>query len=999
MKKQNGTEKRKSRTIFSRVRSYVMHFILLELLLFIVFVHFGNFDGHIRENVEYMLAQQVENRRDTLFSDVVYWADLSRITAQVERVAKEMTESGSLDLAQPKEMGGADFLLRVAPNLMEELYDKRASGIFMVLLSEDLFAYEDLPRSTRLLGLCIRDKEPETPALAASDLTIERAPLNLMMNMDAEKTPGWRPSYVFGEDECATFLSPGLKGLQGERTGKNINDYGYWTLPYKLAGSDVTCIAYVIPLMREDGTPYGFMGIELQEEYLLNMFPGGELTSENSAGDYILGMKKGEMVVVPILATDKVLGQQTFLRLEDAGQGKNVFHVGETTYVAAVESMEFYTPDSVYFGDEWVLIGAVEESVLYEFPNNMLTIFFLIFVLMLLVGLAGSYLLSKNIAKPVSRLAQEAENAEQERLRTIPDFSPTGIREIDAVSNAIVTLSRNVMEASARFIGILEMASVKLGGFEVRRGEDAVFVTDSFFELFELKEIPRKNMTAAQFRDLLSGLEDMQVSFDCKENSKLYAVPLEKGGCRYVRIRITSDDDRTVGMAEDVTNSILERLRIEHERDYDLLTGLRNRRSVSDMLEELFRQPEQLGCAAMLLLDLDELKVVNDKFGHDIGDEYIRQTGRCLRNSVPHSTLCARLSGDEFQLFFYGYPNKEVIREHIQKLCTALSESTILMPDGTSLPLRASCGVAWYPDDARSSEVLTRYADFAMYQVKRSVKGGIAEFDRLAYEHDSSSARREEEFRTVLEESLVQYHLQPIVCADTGKVFAYESLLRVNTPSLKNPEQFIDIARKHKRLSELETLTWFKATENYVTLREQELIDSDAMLFVNSFASQHMSAEDTIRYHQCFAQVQDHMVVEIVEVDNLDEEALRIKRETPGFTGMFALDDYGSGYNSEKNLLKLSPRFIKVDISIIRSIDTDPDKQQIVANIVDYAHSRGMSIVAEGVETAAELETVIRLKVDLVQGFFLARPAAVPPEISPAALACIRRCAEQATAN
>lgn len=999
MKKQSGTGKQKSKTIFFRVFTYLMQFILLELLLFIVFVHFGNFDGHIRENVEYMLVQQVENRKDTLISNTTYWRDMTKITTELDQIASQMLEAGELDLTDPEEQGGVEFLTRVTPELAEELYDKRASGIFVVLIPEELFSYENLPRSTRLLGLCIRDKEPETPYLNSSDLEIVRAPLTLMNSMGVEKGSGWLPSYFFGEDECATFISPGLKGLNEEKEGKSINDYGYWTLPYTLYGSNVSCIAYVVPLMREDGTAYGFIGIELEEEYLLSMLPGGELTNENSEGDYILGLRKGSMVVTPLLATDEVLGQQTFLRLEEEEEGKTVFRVGETTYVAAVESMDFYTPDSVYAEDEWVLIGAVEESVLYEFPNNMLVIFFLIFLLMLLVGLVGSYLVGKNMTKPISHLAQEVSAAERERLRTIPNFSPTGIREIDAVSDAIVTLSQNVLESTRRFLDIIDMASVKLGGFEIRRGEDEVFITDSFFELFGLEEIPRENVTTGQLYDLLSKLECMEMNHESEENSKLYAVPDREGNCRYVRIQIASNDDRTVGMAEDVTSAILERTRIEHERDYDLLTGLRNRRSATELLEELFSKPEKLGCAAMVLLDLDELKPVNDRFGHDSGDEYIRQTGRCLRNCVPHSALCARLSGDEFLLFYHGYPDRESVWEQIRKLQKAITETEILMPDGTNITLRASCGVAWYPDNASSFDVLVRYADFAMYQVKRSAKGGLAEFDRLAYEHDSFSAQREAEFRQVLEKSLIHYHLQPIVNAGTGKVFAYESLMRVDMPTLKNPEQVISIARKYQRLADLERMTWFNATENYEQLREKNLIDPDALLFVNSFASQHMSEEDTNLYHQRFAHLQDHMVVEIVEVDHLDEEAMRVKRETPGFTGMFALDDYGSGYNSEKNLLKLSPRFIKVDISIIRNIDTDPDKQQIVSNIVDYAHARDMSIVAEGVETAAELETVIGLEVDLVQGFFLARPAAIPAEISPEAIECIKRCAKPSDAD
>ena len=137
------------------------------------------------------------------------------------------------------------------------------------------------------------------------------------------------------------------------------------------------------------------------------------------------------------------------------------------------------------------------------------------------------------------------------------------------------------------------------------------------------------------------------------------------------------------------------------------------------------------------------------------------------------------------------------------------------------------------------------------------------------------------------------------------------------------------------------------------------------------------------------------MVVEITEEESIDHEALERKRNAPGFSGMFALDDYGSGYSNENTLLELAPRFIKVDIAIIRGIDTSPDKQQILRNVVAYAHSRSMKIVAEGVETAAELRTVTELGADLLQGYFLARPAIVPEDIAPEAAAIIRELQRQ----
>ena len=167
-------------------------------------------------------------------------------------------------------------------------------------------------------------------------------------------------------------------------------------------------------------------------------------------------------------------------------------------------------------------------------------------------------------------------------------------------------------------------------------------------------------------------------------------------------------------------------------------------------------------------------------------------------------------------------------------------------------------------------------------------------------------------------------------------------------------------------------------------------MEPNALLFVNSIASQYMNAEETEEFVRRYVELQPRIVVELTESEDMDPAATAAKRKTSGFSGMFALDDYGSGYNSEKNLLELAPKFIKVDISIIRGLDTDPDKQRIVANIVGYAHERDMLIVAEGLETVQETAKALELGVDLLQGYFLARPGAYPPPVSQAALRTIR---------
>ena len=203
---------------------------------------------------------------------------------------------------------------------------------------------------------------------------------------------------------------------------------------------------------------------------------------------------------------------------------------------------------------------------------------------------------------------------------------------------------------------------------------------------------------------------------------------------------------------EEVT--ALERRRIEHERDYDILTGLYNRQAFQRVCENLFAKPEALGHAALLMTDLDNLKTINDTYGHDWGDQYLRQTGRCLAASTPPGTLSARLSGDEFMLLLYGYDSRDAVREELEKLRAALQDSASILPSGSELHISLSGGVAWYPEDSTDFNTLKKYADFAMYQVKHSRKGEMKEFDIGMYNQEAYAMQTRNEFEQMLRDFL-----------------------------------------------------------------------------------------------------------------------------------------------------------------------------------------------------------------------------------------------------
>ena len=589
--------------------------------------------------------------------------------------------------------------------------------------------------------------------------------------------------------------------------------------------------------------------------------------------------------------------------------------------------------------------------------------------------LAGNSCLGQ---KQVFRLSKEVDNSRL--VKEIPELHATGIQEIDQFSSAIIDLSQEVLETSTKFLNIMNMASIDIGGYEIKKGSKNVYVTDNFFLLLGIDKVTLP-LTYEQFEELFKEVErDYQVEIK-NENERIYCIK-KYVGLRYVRLKMRKEADREIGIAEDITTSYLERQRIEHERDYDVLTGLYNRFSFQRYMDYLFEHSEQLKIAALVMIDLDNLKKINDAFGHDWGDNYIRQCGKCFQENVPEKTICARVSGDEFYLFLYGFDNQEEIRQRLISMTSIMQHRTVLLPNGNKMNLSASIGISWYPQDSIYFDFLKKYADFAMYQVKKSTKGNLAEFDKALYEDEKHDRQMHLEFYQLIEKEQLTYHFQPILSAKNGEIIAYEALMRSQLATLKNPEMILRIAREENKLEDVERICIFKSTETFDQLRKNKLVKEDALLFINSIASVSLNDEDRERFHRYFSHIQSQIVVEVTEEENMSEEALIRKRETKGFSGMFALDDYGSGYNTEINLLNLSPKYIKIDLTIVRNIDKDFDKQQLVSNIVEYAHQREGYIIAEGIETKEELLKVLELGVDYLQGYYLSYPQLNPQEVS-----------------
>ena len=994
-------ENRPERTVFHNIFATMMLVLAVELLLATVSILAVNVTGQLDENAKDLLTMRVRNRASYVQDILRNAEDLGQLSDQINTTTQQMLQSGaiSLDTLDNSSEQSNALLVSIAPQLLDTLREKQVTGIFIMLNTHDLDTCEV---GKKMPGIYLRDQNPDArPSERNSDLLLERASATVVKELGIGTDKGWQPAFPYQGDTKGGILRTVFQTAYKSGASLSAENYGRWTTSsYCLTGDDRHAIAYSMPLILPDGTVYGVVGVELLTEYLQTKLPFTEL-DEDKAGTYFI-VSTTDALTDDMLTLRKTVTSGEDLAAADApldilncrsdGNGNAWMELNGKRYYMVLEPLQVYNRNAPFAAEKWFLVGTMEQSVLLAFSDRVREVLLATIVVTLVLSVFGSLLVSARLASPINHLYREVIDAQEKK--TFPQLSRTSIREVDRFAETITELNKELVTNSTKFLRIMDMASVEIGGYELRTDTGSVFVTDNFFSLLGMPDVQGNQLSVRRFEEVLKGIRENNTCAHTAEGDELLTIQ-QPDGVRYIMLRSTIEGHAKIGLAEDVTATVLERKRIEHERDYDILTELYNRQAFNRVCTELFAAPERMGVAALLMMDLDNLKHINDTYGHDWGDQYIRRTGRCLRENTPAGTVCARLSGDEFLVLFHGYRSRDEVRAKIDCLTKAMQINVALLPSGNALHISLSGGIAWYPDDGQDWETLKKYADFAMYQVKHADKGRVEEFDIGVYNREAYAERTRREFQQLLSNAQVFYCFQPIFSARSGRVVAYEALMRSNLPTLRSPATIMKLAREQGALYEIERITFTKALETFDSLCRAGSVSGDAMLFVNSIANTCLTHVDGKYIDSRWHELCRRMVVEITEEESIDHEALERKRNAPGFSGMFALDDYGSGYSNENTLLELAPRFIKVDIAIIRGIDTSPDKQQILRNVVAYAHSRSMKIVAEGVETAAELRTVTELGADLLQGYFLARPAIVPEDIAPEAAAIIRELQRQ----
>jgi diguanylate cyclase (GGDEF)-like protein len=404
----------------------------------------------------------------------------------------------------------------------------------------------------------------------------------------------------------------------------------------------------------------------------------------------------------------------------------------------------------------------------------------------------------------------------------------------------------------------------------------------------------------------------------------------------------------------------------------DDLTGLRNRRAFVEAVDR--RINDRRGSFSVMLLDLDRFKEVNDSLGHIVGDQLLREVGLRLKARMRQGDVLARLGGDEFAIMLNNTSPEEarVIAERLR-----LDLQQAFINNGVTIYSDASCGVAVWPDAATSVGGLLQRADIAMYEAKRE-RLGTAVYAHVDETDLTEPMRLVEELRAALDNDQLVLHFQPKIDLQTRQLCGVEALVRWQHPQrgLLPPDEFLPQAERYGLMRRLTTSVLTLALDYIV---EWQSIGLHTSVAVNISVSSLLDVDlpDQIRtLLEIRALEPATLMLEVTEttlmVDPARAAALLGRLQDIGVR--VSIDDYGTGYSSLARLRELPVNELKLDRSFLAGISRDVRAGAIVRSTVELAHSLGLTLVAEGIETEEDQQILRELQCDLGQGFHLARP-------------------------
>jgi diguanylate cyclase (GGDEF)-like protein len=430
---------------------------------------------------------------------------------------------------------------------------------------------------------------------------------------------------------------------------------------------------------------------------------------------------------------------------------------------------------------------------------------------------------------------------------------------------------------------------------------------------------------------------------------------------------------RTEQQAAEATHQAVES---QQQALHDTLTGLPNRALLRDRIDQAIHQADrELNPAALLLLDLDRFKEVNDTLGHHYGDQLLVQVGERLRGSLREVDTVARLGGDEFAVLLPRIQTAEGAVAVAGKLQAAFDEP--FRVDDLALDVEASIGVAIYPEHGSDPDELLQRAEIAMY-VAKDTHAGFVLFDPKQDQHSPRRLALLGELRRAIDQQQLVLHYQPKVDAHSGQMLGVEALVRWQHPEygLLAPVEFIPLA---ERTGLIGPLTNYVLDAALRQCRDWQQAGHELGIAVNVSARSLLDLDfpdqvaDLLARWEVPARL---LVVEITESTIMADptHALEILGRLNAMGVQLAIDDFGTGYSSMAHLKTLPVHELKVDRSFVSQMTSNASDAVIVRSTVDLGRNLGLRVVAEGVEDPATLQQLDVLGCDAIQGYYISRP-------------------------
>lgn len=954
--------------MFKRILIVLSCVALLNGVIFVGFIYFSNSIQLMRNGSASLFEERLRFRsselQKILTSDLYETSNYDKLNTICEKLYKKRTQLGeTVELREE--------LLSEVNDFLEMKYTTGAYVIF----DKNVFHTSAYPT------FYLRDTNPDATFADKSDIIALFGNANLLKEQNYTLDRMWKPMIALDEkQELYDFY---FKPVEAAKQNPNMvqSNLGYWGGPISINEDDDQILTYSIPLISSTHEVYGVIGVEFSIDYLNTYLNYLELNDEEKNAYVLAQHDRGEESYQVLFSNGPAYQyalkkNQLFTLQENAAVYQLKASSVEEKTAATIHKLDLYESNTPFASTSWVLVGVADEGQLYRSAYRLMnTITFALIAALILGALIAVYA-SLRLTRPIAKLSHSLQNIDPSAPIELPEVK---IAEIDELSTSIVSLSKNLLSAESRLSQVVHSLGMPIGAIEII-DNNTIFCTEKIPSLLNFSNRDKSVFTTEEFETEIAEFKKHVTLHDQKDEQqdeksvKTYVVQYAQKDLdilKWLRLIISEQQESSVIVVMDVSNEIEEKQKLTYERDHDVLTQLLNRRAFRDRVEKILCG-ERLGVCAMMLWDLDNLKFINDTYGHDAGDRLICTTADALHMLASSRCIVSRMAGDEFLVFFHHFSTKEEIRKLIEQKHLQINQLRLEMEDHTHVKIRVSAGIAWYRQDGSSFDELNKCADFAMYDVKNYQKGGIREFDLETYHNDKLLFNGRQELNELIENKLVKYAYQPIVDARSGEIFGFEALMRPQGTVLKSPSDVMRLARAQSMLYRIEFMTWTSSLEQFVEKADAFPL---AKLFLNSIPSIPMLDDLVHELERCYERMLPRLVVELLETDVIEQRYLETKQKfVEKWHASMAIDDFGSGYSNDSTLLRFAASYIKIDMEFIQGIAEDHDRQKLVSNMIQYAHEKNIRVIAEGIERSEDMKYLITHGVDYLQGYYVSRP-------------------------